>query len=315
MSAELIHIASKVFNTPWAILPSTFESICEVVQRRMRGERLTADQLRHTVGAFDDDEPRRPLKPAMQQVTLLPVTGIIGYRASLVEDSSSGVGTSVELLSKWFDDAMRNPDVQAVVFDVDSPGGSVEGLEELSAQIFKARGVKPTIAVANGMAASAAYYIASSAETFAVAPSGMVGSIGTLMSHIDISKHDEMQGVKETLIFAGKFKVEGSPLEPLGDEARAEFQRVVDRYYGQFVGDVARNRGVSAQAVLDGYGQGRMLMADEALAAGMVDRVATLDDILVGLGAKPAAVAAGQYDALDLRRKRAALRQRAVPQL
>ena len=144
--------------------------------------------------------------------------------------------------------------------DVDSPGGSVFGLKELSQKIFDARGTKPIYAVANSMAGSAAYYIASAADQMIVTPSGEVGSIGTIAIHEDMSVALENEGVKITVIKAGRFKGEGNNFEPLSEEAISNAKREVDAYYGQFVDAVARNRGVSPKAVRNGFGEGRMVM-------------------------------------------------------
>lgn len=96
--------------------------------------------------------------------------------------------------------------------------------------------------------------------------------------HNDISSLKEKIGVKTSLISAGKYKVEANPYEPLSDEARAHIQETVDDYYGMFIGDVAKARGVEASAVRAGYGEGRMLTAKRALKAGMVDRIETFDE-------------------------------------
>ena len=90
--------------------------------------------------------------------------------------------------------------------------------------------------------------------------------------------------MKVSLISAGKHKVDGNPYEPLSDSAREDLQSKVDTFYEMFVKNVARGRGVSQGNVRDGFGQGRMVMAEDALKAGMVDRVATFDQTLTRLG-------------------------------
>jgi ClpP class serine protease len=92
-----------------------------------------------------------------------------------------------------------------------------------------------------------------------------------------------MLGIKVTLVSAGKFKVEGNPFEPLDADAEASIQRSVDESYGLFTLDVAKGRGVTVAKVRSGFGEGRLLSADEAKAENMVDRVATLDATVQGL--------------------------------
>jgi signal peptide peptidase SppA len=178
--------------------------------------------------------------------------------------------------------------VKAVVFDVDSPGGAVEGIPELAEEIYRSRSQKKSVAIANGIAASAAYWLASAAGEMTVIPSGMVGSIGVLFEHEDYSKALEQAGIKTTLITAGKFKADGHPSEPLSDSARDDIQAKVDAFYAMFVKSVARGRRSSQDDVRGGFGQGRMVLAADAVKEGMADRVATMDETLQRLGASEA---------------------------
>jgi signal peptide peptidase SppA len=217
-------------------------------------------------------------------VALIPVLGVICNRANLVSDISAGGGTSVEKLTAQFRQAVSDPDVTAIVLDVDSSGGSVDGIFELADEIYAARGRKKIIAVANTLAASAAYAIAAAASELVVAPSGQVGSIGVFASHEDHSKELEREGVKITQVSAGKYKTEGSSIEPLSDSARAELQAKVDDFYRMFVRAVATCRGDTQANVKAGYGQGRCATAANALRANLADRVGTLDSELARLG-------------------------------
>jgi signal peptide peptidase SppA len=175
---------------------------------------------------------------------------------------------------------MGREDCKAIVLDVDSPGGSVDGVPEFADEIYDARSKKPVIAVCNSMACSAAYWLASAASEVVCTPSGQCGSIGVYMMHLDESESLKQQGIKITVIKAGKYKAEGNSTEPLSDDARAAAQTSVDAFYSMFVRSVARNRGTSQTAVREGYGQGRSLMAAQAAGQDLVDRVGTFDDIL-----------------------------------
>jgi len=237
----------------------------------------------------DDDEllaaaPDKASRSRAGAIAVLPLFGSISHRMGLMSEMSGG--TSAEKFTQWFRAALNDPNVASIVIDVDSPGGTVHGVDELASEIFKARGVKPIVSVANAQSASAAYYIASQAGEFVVTPSGEVGSIGVFAAHEDISKAAESQGVKVSLISAGKFKTEANPFEPLSEEARAALQEKVNQYYDMFVSAVARGRNTTVDTVRGGFGQGRMLNAKAALAEGMVDRVATMDQTLRRLGAK-----------------------------
>jgi capsid assembly protease len=215
-------------------------------------------------------------------VAVLNLFGPIEQRTSWVGAMMGG--TSTEIFGSVFDSVVADKSVKAVVLNIDSPGGSVYGVEELGQKIYEARGSKPIIAVSNSEMASAAYWIGSAASEIVVTPSGEVGSIGVVAVHTDVSEAETAMGVKRTIVKAGKYKWEGSPYEPLGDEAKASIQEGVDRYYDGFTRAVARNRGAGQSAVKNGYGQGRMVGAKQAVEAGLADRVDTLENVLAKLG-------------------------------
>jgi signal peptide peptidase SppA len=197
---------------------------------------------------------------------------------------------------------MSNEDVGAIVFDMDSPGGSVDGIPELAAEIRAARGEKPIVAIANAMMASAAYWLGSAADSISVSPSGAAGNIGVLAMHQDKSAAYEAEGVKTTMVKAGKFKGEGNEFEPLSPEAMAAVQSDVDYYYGLFTSDVAAGRSrpdqrVTSSDVANGYGEGRLLVAKRAIAANVADRIETLDQLVSRLvKSGPGAIRAGAFD-------------------
>ncbi len=117
-----------------------------------------------------------------------------------------------------------------------------------------------------------------------ICPSGACGSIGVLSVHEDHSKELEKAGVKPTVITSSKYKAEGSPFSKLDDDARNEIQSKVDAFHDMFTASVARGRGVTESVVNRTFGQGRMLLANPARAAGMVDSISTLAQVLRRLG-------------------------------
>ncbi len=195
-----------------------------------------------------------------------------------------------EDLGRVISAAADDSEIDAIVLDIDSPGGSVYGTSELGAKIAAAAAKKKCIAVADSMAASGAYWIASQASELCVTPGGEVGSIGVFVLHVDQSKALDEMGIKVTPVSAGKYKTAGNRFQPLSEEGLAQMQQVVDDYYTQFVKAVAKGRGVSQQKVRDGFGQGGMMRADAAVAEGMADRVCTLDDVLSRYGSAVAMI-------------------------
>jgi signal peptide peptidase SppA len=213
------------------------------------------------------------------RVAVIPVIGLISHRMNLINNVSGPGGTSIQKLQSQFREALAS-DCKAIVLDVDSPGGSVDGVPELASEIYEARKQKPITAVCNSMACSAAYWLASAASEVVCTPSGQCGSIGVYMLHQDESEALKKAGVKITIIKAGKYKAEGNPTEPLDPEAYDNFLSMVNGLYDLFVKGVAQNRGTSQAKVRGGYGQGRSLLAVDAVKQNLADRVGTLDDIL-----------------------------------
>lgn len=208
-------------------------------------------------------------------VAVIPVHGAIERRSSFLGELFGSA--SIESLRAALRAALADPEVRGIVLSVDSPGGTAAGVQELAAEIREARRVKPILAHVDTTAASAAYWLATQADEVVVTPSGQVGSVDVYAVHEDISGALDQAGVKVTIVSAGDYKVEGNEFEPLTDEARAAIQARVDAVYEQFVDDVAKGRGTTAATVKSDFGQGRMLLAKDALAAGMVDAIDTLD--------------------------------------
>lgn len=307
-----VNILRAIYETPWAILPDRLAMILSIVHERAAGNRPTLDELEARLAAGRDDHGLHagPHTRTSGSVAVLPVLGVLSQRGGITEASEPLASTAQ--LGQALRQLVADPSVGAIVLDVDSPGGSVFGVQELGDEIFKARGQKPVTAVANSLAASAAYWIASAADELVVTPGGEVGSIGVFAAHQDISAALEMAGVKVNLISAGRYKTEGNPYEPLDEEARGAIQARVNDFYGAFTAAVARNRGVRVADVRGGFGEGRVVGAKEAVALGMADRVATLDSVIAGFtGSSPRRGNTRSAAAdLDFRRRRLRLASR-----
>jgi len=267
------YVLQAFTETPWAILSSTLIVLEEIVVRHVSGEKLSSEEIQTRIhGAV------RPAERRVNSIAVLPLFGTIFPRANLMTDMSGA--TSAERFGAQFAELVKDPKIDAIVLDVNSPGGQVGGVEELSKQIFDARGQKPVVAVVNHLMASAAYWIGTAADEIVVSPSSEVGSIGVFAVHQDMSAALDKAGVKVSLISKGKFKAEGNPYEPLGEEARAAIDARVGDYYESFVNGVARNRGVKPAMVKNGFGEGRVVGAQQAIELGMADRMGTLQETI-----------------------------------
>lgn len=308
------HIRQAVESAPWLITAGMLTTICEVLDMRARGVRFSAEEVRQRVGAARRTNARPNQNGG--EIAVIPICGILIPRADGFSEISGAMST--QRIGEVFRQAVADPGVSAIVLDVDSPGGMAMGTPELADLIYQSRGTKPIIAVANAEACSAAYWIATAADELVVTPSGEVGSVGVLAAHTDRSVENEMAGRRVSYISAGKYKTEGNPHEPLSEEARSHFQAQVDDIYTSFVKGVSRNRKVSVEQVRSGFGEGRTMLARQAVAAGMADRVATLDEVIADL-AKPkrgqtgasavdASPAPEAIDTSDLKRRNRRLR-------
>ena len=278
MSNEsFLDFAARMRSTPWALEPGRMSALRQLVDAGPRGARASRPA------------PRR--RGVAAGTCVIPIVGILDQREGLL--SMLGFGVSCDAVSAALRQALDDPSIGRIVLDIDSPGGSVYGVGELAASIRAARSQKPIVAVANSLAASAAYWLGCSASRFYVTPGGEVGSIGVWMAHEDWSKAVADSGVTVTLISAGKYKTEGSPYSPLDADARAFLQSRTDAYFNDFTKAVAAGRGVPIDAVRSGMGQGRVLGAAQAMAERMVDGVMSFGEAMNGgMGAVRAGLAA-----------------------
>lgn len=262
---------------------------------RMKTDTVTRHDGRHEVMAFVSDGSLRPwvpsastardqlrggrARPGSGAVVAVPIHGPITTYPDL-GDQLFGY-TDPRWAAATIRQLTNDTGVSSIILDIDSPGGTVPGIPELAAEIRAADKVKPVHAVANHMAASAAYWVGAQARRLYVTPAGVVGGIGALMAHVDISRLEEKAGQKTDIIVSEKspYKAERSPFGALSPEARADMQKQVNHIAGQFAQAVAEGRKTSRSDVEASYGRGRVLMAGDALRVGAVDAVATLEEV------------------------------------
>lgn len=264
-----------IIESPWALLPSTLSRIVDSIRQAATSEPGDGTKLVALDGPHGG-------ATRVGLVSVLPVYGVIEHHSDWMMEYFGGC--SIDGLREALQAELADPSVKAIVLDIDSPGGTVAGMTEIAAELRSLRGgEKPIVAVANTLAASAAYWLASQADECSVSPSGQVGSIGVYAVHQDMSRYLDEMGITTTIVSAGPHKTEGNPFEPLTDEALADLQARVDASYAQFLADVAAGRRVTASQVEADYGGGRVLTAKNALAAGMVDRIETLSQTVARL--------------------------------
>jgi signal peptide peptidase SppA len=275
-------LVAEFLATPWALMPERLNAMYGVIARWSVGNIASDETMQRIQNERILRDTRRQAASAISSggIAVIPLYGVVTQRGNMADDVSGPGSVSTQQFAAVLRQALADETVSQILIDIDSPGGSVYGVSELADEIASARTQKPVVAIANSLAASAAYWIGCSASEFYVSPGGEVGSIGVWQAHFDYSQAFASEGVKPTLISAGKYKVEGNPYAPLDEEAQAFMQSRVDDYYTTFIKAVARGRGVPISQVRDGMGQGRVLGADAALAQNMVDGIATFDDVV-----------------------------------
>lgn len=213
-------------------------------------------------------------------VASLPVTGPMFRYANLFTAISGA--TSYEVLATDLGAAMSDPAVRAVVLNIDSPGGDVNGCAELAQLIASFRGQKPIIAYVSHLGASAAYWLATAADRIVANETAIVGSIGVRFAVVDTSARDQANGVRRFEIISSQTPKKND-MDPATESGRASAQRLADSLAEVFIARVAEYRGVSEAMVRDNYGQGGVFVGRAALAAGLVDEIGTYEGVLAAL--------------------------------
>jgi signal peptide peptidase SppA len=308
----LMQIAERALNRPLMIHPDKLPMILGVLEGRIPlgdisalkaeaiervkelpegaqatifGPNPTASRF---VGSATDEDPisgRRsalPYKRTREGVAVIPILGSLINRGAWL-GSYSGE-TSYEGIKFQIAHAADDQRTNAILLDIDSPGGEAVGCFEVAAAIRSASTKKPVTAVVNGMAASAAYAIAAGANRIVTTETGVVGSIGVVMLHADFSRKLDKEGITPTLIFAGAHKVDGHPFAPLDEQEGVadDLQNEVDQFYSLFVRSVAAGRDRMTEKQIRGT-EARTYIGADAVEKGLADEVGTFETALADL--------------------------------
>ncbi len=220
-------------------------------------------------------------------VAVLNIIGPIFRYANLFTWISGA--TSVEMLAKRFAEVRDDPAISAIVLNIDSPGGEVAGISELSKAIYDAREKKTIVAYADDLTASGAYWLASAASKIVASDTAELGSIGVVATIVDRGPRD---GVKSYQFVSSVSPKKRPDLET--EEGRATMQQRIDDLATVFVAAVARGRGVSEDTVASDFGRGGVLIASKAVEAGMADEIGTFEGVIESLNTgRPTQVSGG----------------------
>lgn len=266
-----------ILIAPWAIVPETLFEIREIYGTHLRGEKIDIKGLEAKIGQPLKKDPER--YQVINDMAVIPIQGIIAKKMNLFTQISGGVST--QLVGRNIQTALNDPEISGILLDIDSPGGTVDGTQELANIVFEGRNKKPIIAYTDGMMASAAYWIGSAAkEIYISGDTPHIGSIGVVAAHVDYSAWEKKEGIKTTEIYAGKYKRIASQYKPLSKEGKQSIQDRVDYIYSIFVDQIARHRGVSSETVLKNMADGKIFIGRQAMTASLVDGVSTFDQAI-----------------------------------
>ena len=221
---------------------------------------------------------QRPTAVTAATVAVIPLAGVLSAKSSFM--TMLGMGTALDQWADVFRGIAGRDDVKAIILDVNSPGGSVMGLPETAAVIAEVSALKPVVAVSNYLNASAAYWLSSQATQVVASPSSLTGSIGVVQVYASNARALEAEGIDVKVVTAGRYKAFDMPAQPLSEEGEAIIQADIDAIYSEFIGAVAKGRGVTANVVKNGYGEGHVLGALDSQTSGLVDRVETIGEVI-----------------------------------
>lgn len=268
----------------WALDENVLAQLTQVVVRHANGVRIEEEEVEAIVAARDAKKgPRKADYEMRGSTAVIPITGVIAKHASQVNDVSQPQGTATTTVSAMLRQALADDAVKSILLAVDSPGGSIDGVQALADEIHAARGVKPIVAHADGMAASAAYWLASQADKVLATSDSAVGSIGVYSVVGDLSRLYKNEGVDMHVIRNGALKGAGARGTPVTGEQMAAIQTQVDAYAALFHESVQRGRGMSEKA-LKPLADGSVFIGKRAVDAGLIDGIATLEQALAGMG-------------------------------
>lgn len=267
----------------WAMEESALRELLDISARRGRWrlQAETEEDLERLAEAARAERTRDPEAISLRTgkklegterawlrdgVAVIPVMGPIFHRANLFTKCSGA--TSAEQVARDLDEAVSNPNVKAILLDVDSPGGQVDGTGELAGLIHAANRKKPVHCYSGGLCASAAYWLASACESISIAPTTRIGSIGVISA---------FPGKEEGVIEIVSSQSPNKSPDLTTEGGRATVQKTLDELAEVFIGNVASYRGVSRETVVSDYGRGGVLVGRSAVKVGMADRVSSFE--------------------------------------
>lgn len=305
-----LRLASMIFNQPVMATPDVLDMAVRWANQSMQLNIINmGDAQLPPLHASADGQPstHRALMgyDDMRErtgVAVVPVHGLLVSRNAHLEMCE--VMTSYEQIRAGIVEAVNDSAVQRIVLDLDTNGGHVNGAFELADDIRRLAREKPITAIVNHSAYSAGYLVAASCTELVLSKTAGVGSIGVIGAHLDRSQMNEKMGLKVTTIYAGAHKNDGTPHEPLTEQAYVSMKAGIDEAYEMFVEAISTSRGLTVQQVRET--EAATYRGSRSISIGLADRLATPQDTLDALVADVRA-SRGPSQSIALRAKAADL--------
>ncbi|MCB6184279.1 S49 family peptidase [Leeia sp. TBRC 13508] len=289
-------IAGMIFNMPQMVMPVVMDSVISWAKKELQINIVnafpSASSESADMAASGFGQRSAASDAGNNGVAVIPVHGILVSRAGQLNPCE--VMTSYDRIAEQFQAALNDVAVEHIVFDIDSPGGSVPGCFELAKMIYEARSIKPTTAIVNYMACSAGYLIASACGRIIVSQTSIAGSIGVIAKHADLSAALDQQGVKITTVYAGAHKNNLSPAEPISELALQWLNDMVQGSYADFTAAVALYRGMKVEDVVATEAQ--VYFGQAIIDKGLADKLEAPQDAINGVVDEVAAMRAKRAD-------------------
>lgn len=265
-----------IYTSPWAIIPGKYSSIIEIYNSYLKGPKLDLKEMESKISQSSGGKSGKEYE-VRSGTAIIEIAGVLMKNPSAFMRIFYGAVSMLNIKSQ-IENAVNDSQVKNILLLIDSPGGTVDGTQELANYIFSMRGKKEISAFSDGMIASAAYWIASAADKIYISGDTVEsGSIGVITTHVDYSEADKRSGINVTHIYAGKYKTVGSEYKPLSEDDKEYIQNQVDYLYSVFVSDIARNRNKAIDDVLKNMADAKIFIGKQAIEAGLVDGVSILD--------------------------------------
>ncbi len=208
-------------------------------------------------------------------VAVIEITGIIIAEedTGLLFDDVSSSDEITKLIRK----ADKNDRIKAIIFEINSPGGSAVASDEIALEIKKIN--KTTVAWIREIGTSGAYWIASSTDYVIANRMSITGSIGVISSYLGFSGFLEEHNITYERLVAGRLKDLGSPFKELTEEERALFEKSLDAIHDYFVDEIAKNRNLRKSDVKK-IATGMFYLGVEAKELGLVDELGSREEVI-----------------------------------